>query len=278
MPLLTVRWSHRLLLTVRWFRRLLLTARWSRRLLFVAFVLFLFTFMHSLHKNKWANARLTFVKAHNLVRINIIGGDLSENALYSHVLPTAGYRDHLQEGIKGCVWDVGANDGVWHSNSHYLINERGYNAWLFEPDAETFLTLRSMYASASNNPTTVNLFNIGMSDETSLAKLRTFPMGHENTIIKSKNNQYDEMVFEYSIGVFHSKLLCEQQKQAKKQGICDYSVLSVDVEGADGKVIYAAHKAGCTWDLLIAETPHSIPSQYYFVLKSGYNHIYALKN
>ena len=55
------------------------------------------------------------------------GLDLSENHLYTDVLPLHGY--HMPSGKGGCVWDVGANNGVYNSNSHYLIHEKKFKGF-----------------------------------------------------------------------------------------------------------------------------------------------------
>lgn len=218
------------------------------------------------------------------------GVDLSENSLYTRGLPSTGYP--LPGDTGGCVWDVGANDGVWHSNSHYLINYRNAHAWLFEPDASTFLKLRQLYSGTHSS--TVEMFNVALSSFTGLQRLRVFPIGFENTIVKGKSNQFDSQVDEYSVGVFNAGLLCEQRRKAEDEGLClvassshpeinrSFAVLSVDVEGVDGAVVVAAHAdAGCTWDIVIVETVNPALLEkmqnigYNLVLRSAYNHIFV---
>ena len=59
------------------------------------------------------------------------------------------YKKLEQLGVRlpqrGCVWDVGANDGVWTSNSFYPVNTFEWNAFLFEPDSKMFNLLRERY-------------------------------------------------------------------------------------------------------------------------------------
>jgi len=77
--------------------------------------------------NRFATTRTAYVDAYHHVAPTLRGnGDLSEGQLWSHALPTAGFSLPKKKG--GCVWDVGANDGVWNSNSHYLIHQRGFKA------------------------------------------------------------------------------------------------------------------------------------------------------
>eukprot|EP00546_Thalassionema_frauenfeldii_P021930 CAMPEP_0178896046 /NCGR_PEP_ID=MMETSP0786-20121207/933_1 /TAXON_ID=186022 /ORGANISM="Thalassionema frauenfeldii, Strain CCMP 1798" /LENGTH=193 /DNA_ID=CAMNT_0020566361 /DNA_START=290 /DNA_END=868 /DNA_ORIENTATION=- len=163
--------------------------------------------------------------------------DLSEGAIYKHLPSSVTFP----ERPGGCVWDVGANNGIWNSNSFYLIHAKNYHAWLFEPDASTFLQLRENYA---NHPR-VKLHNFGLSSKGEITTLRLFPMGFENTIQGNKSNQADKMEFSYDISVQDAAVLCQQQRKAISSGLCDvvsneetdekksYTVLSIDAEGAD---------------------------------------------
>eukprot|EP00600_Ochromonadales_sp_CCMP1393_P002163 CAMPEP_0174991064 /NCGR_PEP_ID=MMETSP0004_2-20121128/21669_1 /TAXON_ID=420556 /ORGANISM="Ochromonas sp., Strain CCMP1393" /LENGTH=72 /DNA_ID=CAMNT_0016244741 /DNA_START=215 /DNA_END=433 /DNA_ORIENTATION=- len=47
--------------------------------------------------------------------------------------------------VGGCIWDVGANDGTWESNSYYPVYKKSFHAWLFEPDPKTFMKLSEKY-------------------------------------------------------------------------------------------------------------------------------------
>ena len=131
-----------------------------------------------------------------------------------------------------------------------------------------FLKLRKRYGRERR----VDLFNLALSsEEAGLQKLRVFPMGFENTIVSTHHKQADEPTFEYTIAVHHASLLCKQLQEARKAGLCeandgkgtqrdpverDWTVLSVDVEGADAKVIWAAHQDdSCRWDVVSISKP-----------------------
>ena len=69
-----------------------------------------------LTSNKFAFVRTAFVTTHFHVMPTLFPkGDHSEGGLFTHVgltVPT----EYRGEGNGGCVWDVGANNGVWNSN------------------------------------------------------------------------------------------------------------------------------------------------------------------
>lgn len=259
------------------------------------FVLFrsiaLVVILVALTRNNFLLIRKFYVGTHYMVAptASKLGfpSDLSEGAIYKH-LPS---NVTLPDASGGCVWDVGANNGIWNSNSFYLIHAKKYHAWLFEPDAATFLKLRNNYA---NHPR-VKLHNFGLSSMSEIITLRLFPMGFENTIQKSKSNQADSMEFSYDIAVQNATLLCEQQRQAISNGLCDvetttrvtgettkrkqYTVLSIDAEGADATIFRSAHKMGCHWDLVITEgrTKEAAKLGYELVMEKAYNSIYAYR-
>jgi FkbM family methyltransferase len=165
-------------------------------------------------------------------------------------------------------------------------------AYLFEPDAATFLQLRDYYKS--NNR--VQLHNFALAGTTGVRSLRLFPMGFENTIRAYKKNQADAMEYTYDISVQSATFLCRQQREAISSGLCNvtslppskneenrtkcttYTVLSVDVEGADWEVFKAAHKTGCRWDLVILEGEGDANTTkemgYEMVLHVAYNYVY----
>ncbi|CAE8605700.1 unnamed protein product [Polarella glacialis] len=234
-------------------------------------------------QQKFATFRSAYVWVHREVA-PLLSDDVSEGQLYTKVLPQNNLT--LPKGRGGCVWDVGANNGVWHSNSYYLINQRGFHAWLFEPDASLFMKLRDMYARVGSAlADKVELFNMALAASAGLENYRVFPMGFENTIVQSKLNQYDQPLYNYSIAALKADLICTQQKAALQAGLCrvddgsgDFTVLSIDVEGADSRIIRTAHEAGCRWSILIIESPGDTLMElsqlgYRFVVKNHYNYI-----
>lgn len=86
------------------------------------------------------------------------------------------------------MWDVGANNGVWNSNSRYLIQSRGFTAFLYEPDPTSFMSLLDLYGKGSPQ---VHLHNMAVSDFAGTAQFRKFPTGLENTITNHNHNQFD---------------------------------------------------------------------------------------
>ena len=68
--------------------------------------------------------------------------DPSEGALF-HRLEAMGIV--LPSG--GCQWDIGANNGVWISNSYYLLHSKAYAGFLYEPGYDAFASLVRLYGS-----------------------------------------------------------------------------------------------------------------------------------
>ena len=210
--------------------------------------------------NRWAPVRKAYVGIYHHVapQLRGSGADLSEGELFLKGLPEHGIS--LSAG--GCVWDVGANDGVWNSNSYYLIHQLGFRAWLFEPDASSFTKLRNLYGQVESPwRSTVQLFNIALAGSRGVVKMKFFPMGLENTLTNS-TRQFDSQEYEYFVAAEPGDLLCKQQQQALSAGFCrqsdgegDFTVLSIDVEGHDAMVLKAAFEQRCDWDLVVAETP-----------------------
>ena len=347
--------------------------------------------LYRLHENKWAVARSLGVKVHFTVWSWILGTlgfaatsqdnaharagdgisaymtDFSEGALWR----TSQLRHVLAGlGAGGCVWDVGANNGIFYSNSYHLIASRRMHAWLYEADATAFTHLQQLYyysrpdrrgrhydamarATSSSSgryiahpwlppshiSNRVRLFNFGLGDERRIATMRAYPASFENTIVDDKRGQYGASVGEYNVLVEDGYLLCVQQREAIAKGLCDLdststlrhedlnghnqtrqtrehrppeqggkaalkkprftrlTVLSVDVEGSDMKVVQAAHrgysnsglpghgaaahetrgtddaKKACRWDVLIVENaPAQRWKQYFKAL--GYSHAF----
>lgn len=50
--------------------------------------------------------------------------------------------------LGGNVLDIGANDGVTFSNSHWLIKEKGWGATLVEPSPKAFDRLTALYSAS----------------------------------------------------------------------------------------------------------------------------------
>ena len=88
------------------------------------------------------------------------------------------------QGAPNCVIDIGANDGVWTSNSYMPIRSFGYHGLLFEMD---FHQCAKLYMEWS----TVSVFCVGLGNRPGFHKFRQLPIGLENTFDESKSDQYD---------------------------------------------------------------------------------------
>jgi hypothetical protein len=231
-------------------------------------------------------------------------GDVSRDKLYT---THKSIIDEMPTGDGGCIWEIGAHNGVWESNSYYLIRERGFSAWLFEPSPEAFIKLKKLYGhirtgtlrrGAIKQPKRrrIHLFNMALSNSTHISEYQEFPTGLENALqVFDRHNQYDKSIYKYNVVAHHAGVLCEQQKVALQRGDCavegsktrevnedisSFTILSIDTEGADTRILEAAHSTGCTWDMLIVESLYLTPSDmrslgYRNVCKVGFNHVFA---
>ena len=202
-----------------------------------------------LQRESFLAVRTVYVKAYSTAAVYTVE-DPSEGKLYSN----------LTVPKKGCVFDVGANDGVWNSNSFFLLNSKGYRGFLFEPDPEAFLALCSLYRGNRR----VQLYNFALSDRSGVVPYRRFPLAHENTIERYKDNQYDTEKGSHHIAAVAANYLCELAERHR----CPYSVLSVDAEGAGDAILKSLH---CTFDVIIAESERSTLKNYSEAFRHGYN-------
>lgn len=196
-------------------------------------------------------------------------------------------------GYGGCIWDIGANDGVWESNSFYLLQRRRYYGFLYEPDANRFLMLRDLYGELDSDGNKkfprVQLFNVGLSNKNEVSSINILPMGHENTLERyGKRKQYDRANYQYHIGLFNSSIICQQQKEMLSKKLCyikpskRMTILSIDCEGSDADVLIAAHtNTDCHWDIVIIESidyAGHLMKKYKYLGKVGYNHVFQWKD
>eukprot|EP00435_Cladocopium_sp_Y103_P066354 s177_g28.t1 len=180
--------------------------------------------------------------------------DLSEGQIYVTL---------KEQGIMavpkgGCVWDIGANDGVWNSNSFYLINYLNYSAVLFEPEAEVFLSLRKRYATADSPfAGRVQLYNTALLKSADVMEYRVFPASLESTLVKSRRQYDSQPDYQYHVAGADARIVCDQHKEYLKTGRCGeksaFSVLSIDAEGSDRSIFSRIHELGCRFDLVIIE-------------------------
>lgn len=249
--------------------------RWKTALLSLAFAI-LFVWQWA---TRYRFVRTGFVRFNNLIA-PLLMSDLSEGQLFHRL---EGMGMNLPAG--GCVWDIGANDGVWNSNSFYLINYLNYTATLFEPDAEVFLSLRKRYAAASSAfRGRVELFNCGLVEATKLMEYRVFPASLESTLVKDKKRQFDPKPdFIYHIAAVDARLVCEQQREYVRQGRCGrqpFTVLSIDAEGYDRAIFGRVQQQGCTFDVVIIEADRDIVEPmrgmgYKVLLRNAYNIVFT---
>ena len=228
---------------------------------------------------KYRFLRANFIPLSGLVA-PVLRSDLSEGQIYVS-LKDQGILD-VPKG--GCVWDIGANDGVWNSNSFYLINHLNYSAVLFEPEAEVFLSLRKRYAAADSGPvkSRVELYNLALLKSADVMEYRVFPASLESTLVKTRR-QYDEAPdYRYHVAGADAKIVCDQHKEYLKTGKCGqpFSVLSIDAEGSDRSIFSRIHDLGCRFDLVIIEAAGEDLVEamklmgYTLVLRRAYNLIF----
>ena len=108
------------------------------------------------------------------------------------------------QGAPNCVIDIGANDGVWTSNSYMPIRSFGYHGLLFEMD---FHQCAKLYMEWS----TVSVFCVGLGNRPGFHKFRQLPLGLENTFDESKSDQYDAAALtRHTACVINASFVCMQ--------------------------------------------------------------------
>ncbi len=176
-------------------------------------------------------------------------------------------RKVLLPRMGGCLWDIGAHDGVYTSNSFFLIHHRQFRAWLFEPSPQNFLHLLDRYKNRPN----VQLFHMAIGPDSRLAKIRTYPGGTEDTIVGTKHDQFDGAPDStFWLQTTDAKLICEQISIAFSNGECQasyldytrqleqkqFAFLSIDTEGLDMNILHRLNRTGClkNFDYFVAES------------------------
>lgn len=254
-----------------------------KKLLFLALASCLGVFLTWQRMTKYRFLRANFIPLSGLMA-PALRSDLSEGQIYV---------TSKEQGILvpkgGCIWDIGANDGVWNSNSFYLINYLNYSAVLFEPEAEVFLSLRRLYATADSPfAGRVELYNMALLKSADVMEYRVFPASLESTLVKTRRQYDPQPDYRYHVAGADARMVCDQQKEYLKTGRCGetnsqtFSVLSIDAEGSDRSIFSRIHELGCSFDLVIIEAAGEDLVEamrlmgYTVVLRSGYNLIFNL--
>lgn len=150
-------------------------------------------FLANEYYTKWRNIRALYVGyIHYYVVASTFyyfSGDVSAGEVYSKIRIPASTPSE-----KGCVFDIGAHNGVWTSNSYYPIRSMGYEGFLFEMDIELCASLYSLYGTYDN----VHIFCLALNNQRGVLNFRKFPTGLENTLSFFTNNQYAFIAYTYS--------------------------------------------------------------------------------
>ncbi len=221
------------------------------------------------HCSRWAAAREMYIDAVVAFRGGL--GDPSENRIMSSL------RDIPPHG---CVFDIGAHNGIYHSNSFYLIHTLSYTGRLYEPSASAFSRLVQIYRKADN----VKLFHVAVTGRsgTRLAKLHTFPTGLENSLVPEGRSQFDNPGPSYWVMAVDAAFICDEQRRllaAAKCGPKNFTVLSIDAEGHDQNILFRIldpSGGNCSFDILIAESScrHAVEERGFEVLVPGSSNFY----
>lgn len=126
---------------------------------------------------------------------------------------------------RGTLLSIGENDGTTFSNSRLLI-ERGWSAFLYEPDKRAYLTLEALY----RHNLKVMCFNVGVS---STPGIKTFYIGGDSLLSTAKetqlkdfkNNKY-EQGNAYFVTFAHAATIMDK---------VDY--ITIDAEGEDWEIL-----------------------------------------
>lgn len=137
---------------------------------------------------------------------------------------------------KGCVLDIGANDGTTISNSKLFI-EKGWFADLVEPAAIPFKKLQEYYNHNSN----VKLHNIAISnkDETvifyeSSSLYSEADSGLLSTIVEKEKERY----IGYGMKFNEYQVKALSFNSFKKQALCNgWDFITCDTEGNDYTIL-----------------------------------------
>jgi len=192
--------------------------------------------------------------------------DQSARSIYARMAVPRNATD--SRGAPNCVIDIGANDGVWTSNSYLPIRSFGYQGLLFEMDFYQCAKLAELYMGWPN----AKVYCVGLGRSPGFQEFRRFPLGLENTFNEFKSDQYDAApLTRQTAYLVNASFVCEQVEKLR----CATRILSVDVEGGADAII---SQLDCHWDWAIVE--QSLPgdkvgkSTCQLLFKAEYNHVY----
>lgn len=149
--------------------------------------------------------------------------------------------------FKGCLLDIGANDGVTFSNSRLLI-ENGWKAYLVEPGIDAFKELHDLY----NNHPSVKLYNHGIGDKIDIVKFYQsgahIKNGNDKGLVSTSD--YNETIRWRGQGVsfVESEALFVPFKDIYGDMIHHlFDFISIDAEGMDWQILQQINliEVGC---------------------------------
>lgn len=221
------------------------------------------------HSVSWVHVR-SFYKDTIYRRIlSTLFRDQSAHSIYQRMHIPRNATD--SRGAPNCVVDIGANDGVWTSNSYLPIRSFGYHGLLFEMDYHQCTKLAELYLGWP----TVTVYCVGLGDASGFQQFRRFPLGLENTLNDLKSDQYDARpLAKQTAYVVDAGFVCTQIERLG----CATRILSVDVEGGARSIF---PKLDCRWDWAIVEERLSGTlgrSHCDLLFHAEYNYVYACNN
>lgn len=239
-------------------------------------VLLLAIVLFGLHdlSHSFATVRSTFLQG-EILYMSSAGRLIPRDPSAGHTYETLSQNEKTRVPHGGCVWDIGANNGVHHSNSYYPIHTLNYTGFLFEPCFEPFAALVSIYKDNSR----VRLHNFALELEHNVRPFAYVPLSFGSSLITQRYTWEDKS--HYAIATVGASLVCKQRREAIESGLCSgdrsgndlkpFTILSVDTEGLGPYILGVIEKdPECRFDMLILETHNQ--SQ---IESMGYSKVYA---
>jgi hypothetical protein len=238
------------------------------RYIFIVIVIFILCFLQYQYATKFRTLRF-FYK--DYLYYYVVGryfyDDQSDGSIYHKIA--------IPNDPQGCVIDIGANDGIFVSNSYFPLQFKQFQGFLYEMDIEQCGKLWNLYSSNDK----VQIFCIGLSDFLGFHEYKRFPLGLENTFSKEKADQYDSDIVPRLVQapIMNSNMICEF---IKSKYTCNYMILSIDVEGQYENILKGLQS--CPVDLLILEgvlenLNHFTNRACQHEFKAVYNNVYSCK-
>jgi FkbM family methyltransferase len=170
-----------------------------------------------------------------------------------------------RDPIERFVVDVGANDGLYSSNSYPFIR-RGWRGLLIEPHPEAFERARRLHQT---NPE-VTVLNLACSDHPGQMELNLFEGDEGGSLSALANGPSDTAATRRTVNRVQVEVTTLESLLSERGIAPEFGLLTVDTEGHDFAVIRGLNLRRFQPRAIITEKYHDDPAKFEHLQQHGY--------